>query len=286
MIEFTPLDGPFGRAVHGLDIRDGVDGETCRQLHEALYEHRVLVLKDQRCDEAAFLAFGRQWGTPIPHVLDNHRMPGFPELLQIGNMSERAKDRLIRNNAAFWHTDQSYDANPATATMLYARMVPDVGGETRIVNMKAAYEDLDGATRQRIDALTAMHLYGATAGRDGEEPTAKLTGAQAAEVPPTPHPLVRPHSVTGERALYGVAGTAYAIEGMGKGEAEELIAGLKAHCLRDKYIYEHKYSVGDIALWDTQMTLHSAKPIELPSGPGTERLLWRISVRGKPAVYQ
>jgi len=100
------------------------------------------------------------------------------------------------------------------------------------------------------------------------------------------HPLVRPHSVTGERALYGVAGTAYAIEDMGLDEAEALIAGLKAHCLQDKYIYEHKYTVGDIAMWDTQMTLHSAKPIDLPSGPGTERLLWRISVRGNPAVYQ
>ena len=286
MIEFKPLDGPFGHAVHGLDINDGVDEGTCRQLHAALYEHRVLVLKDQTCDEAAFLEFGRQWGAPIPHVLDNHRMPGFPEILQIGNMSERAQDRLIRNNAAFWHTDQSYDANPATATMLYARTVPELGGETRIIDMKAAYDGLDDATRRRIDPLTAMHLYGATAGRDGEEPTAKLTGAQAAEVPPTLHPLVRPHSVTGERALYGVAGTAYAIEDMGLDEAEALIAGLKAHCLQDKYIYEHKYTVGDIAMWDTQMTLHSAKPIDLPSGPGTERLLWRISVRGNPAVYQ
>jgi hypothetical protein len=39
-------------------------------------------------------------------------------------------------------------------------------------------------------------------------------------------------------------------------------------------------------MWDTQMTLHAAKPIEVPKGPGTERLLWRISIRGKPAIYQ
>ena len=213
-------------------------------------------------------------------------MPGYPELMEIGNVTERAKEEKSRNNAAFWHTDQSYDANPATATMLYARRIPDEGGETRIIDMKAAYDDLDADTKERIDGLTAMHLYGATAGRDGEMPTLALNDDQAAEVPPTLHPLVKPHSVTGQKVLYGVAGTAYGIEGMNDAEAEDLIAELKAHCVQDKYIYEHKYSVGDIAMWDTQMTLHSAKPIGLPNGPGTERLLWRISVRGKPAVYQ
>ncbi|MBT3334251.1 MAG: TauD/TfdA family dioxygenase [Rhodospirillaceae bacterium] len=285
-MEIKPIDGPFGCVVHGLDVGAGVDAETCRELHQALYDNRVLVIKDQVCDEAPYLAFGRQWGAPIPHVIDTSRMAGFPEMMEVGNTSPRAKDELKRNSAAFWHTDQSYDADPATSTMLYARKIPDVGGETRVIDMKAAYDDLDAGTKQRIEGMNAMHLYGATAGRDGEAPTAQLNENQAAEVPATPHALVRAHTVTGERALYGVAGTAIGIEGMGKEDGEALIAELKAHCVQDKYIYEHKYEIGDIAMWDTQMTLHSAKPIDAPSGPGTERLLWRISVRGKPAVYQ
>ncbi len=286
MIEFKPLDGPFGRAVHGLDVGAGVDAKTCRKLHDALYAHRVLVLKNQTCGAAAYLAFGRQWGAPIPHVVDTSRMPGYPDMMEVGNTSERSKDETARNSAAFWHTDQSYDADPATATMLYARKVPDVGGETRVIDMKAAYDDLEEATKQRIDKLNAMHLYGATSGRDGEARTAALNEAQAVAVPPTPHPLVRSHTVTGERALYGVACTAFGIEDMAESEGEALIAELKAHCVQDKYIYEHKYEVGDIAMWDTQMTLHAAKPIGLPDGKGRERLLWRISVWGKPAVFQ
>lgn len=286
MLEFKPLDNPFGIAVYGLDISGDVDRHTFRELHEALYEHRVLVIKDQICGEMPYLEFGRQWGKPIPHVIDTHRMPGYPEMLEVGNVTARAKDKLTRNSAAFWHTDQAYDADPATTTMLYARKVPELGGETRVVDMKAAYDDLDAETKQRIDGLTAKHLYGARSGRDGEEPTMTLNKAQSAATPPTLHPLVRPHSITGEKALYGVAGTAYSIEGMEQDEAEQLIWNLKAHCLQEQYIYEHKFTVGDIALWDTQMTLHSAKPIDLPNGPGTERLLWRISVRGKPAIYE
>ena len=69
-------------------------------------------------------------------------------------------------------------------------------------------------------------------------------------------------------------------------EGKSLLSDLKTHALQDKYIYEHKYEIGDLAIWDTQMTLHCAKPIDLPKGATTERQLWRISVRGKPGIYQ
>ncbi len=286
MMRIERLDAPFGCAVRGLDLADGVDADTFRELSQALYKQRVLVIKDQSCDEDAYLAFGRLWGTPIQHVVDTARMPGYPDMLAVGNVTRRATNDMRRNSAAFWHTDQSYEADIATATMLYARKIPELGGETRIANMKAAYDDLDDNTKQRVDALTAIHLYGATSGRDGERPTAPLTEDQAARVPPIPHPLVRAHTVTGEKALYGVAGTAFAIHGMAESEAEALIAELKAHCVQDKHVYAHKYELGDVAIWDTQMTLHCATPIGGPDGPGTERLLWRISVRGTPAIYQ
>ncbi len=285
MISIEPLDGPFGCAARGVDLAAGVTDDQFRTLSQALYRHRVLVVKGQTCGKDAYLRFGRQWGVPIQHVVDTARMPGYPDLLEVGNVAKRRQDQLTRNSAAFWHTDQSYEADIATATMLYARKVPDQGGETRLLDMKAAYDDLDADLRQRIDGLTAMHYYGATSGRDGELPTPKLTDAQAANVPPVPHPLVRPHAVTGERVLYAIGGTAFDIEGMPADDADQLIRTLKAHCVQDRYIYDHKYEVGDIAIWDTQMTMHSATPIGAPNGPGTERLLWRISVRGVPGIY-
>jgi len=285
MMRIERLEGPIGCVVHGLDLAGGLDAETFRAISQALYEHRVLVIKNQICDQDAFLAFGRQWGTPIQHVVDTARLPDYPDMVAIGNVTRRATSDETRNSAAFWHTDQSYEADIATATMLYAQKVPEVGGETRVADMKAAYDDLDDATKQRVNNLTAIHSYGATSGRDGERPTPPLTAAQAAKVPPVPHPLVRAHTITGEKALYGVAGTAVAIDGVADAEAEELIAKLKAHCVQDKYVYAHKYEVGDIAIWDTQMTLHCASLIGAPNGAGTERLLWRISVRGTPAIY-
>ena len=285
-VSMAPLDGPFGRAVRGIDVRRGLAEEELRVLCEALYEHRLIVLEGQRCSEAQYLAFGRQWGEPITHVFDDDRVPGHAELLQIGNTGAHQRDALTRNSSAYWHTDHAYEAEVATATMLYAIEVPAAGGETRFADQKAAYDELDPATRLRIEGLRAVHSYAATAGRDGECPCAPLSEAEAARLPPVRHRLVREHSVTGARALYAVAGTAFGIEGLPDEEARALISRLKAHATRKRFVHEHRYEVGDIVIWDTQMTLHSARPIGPPNGPGTRRRLWRICVRGRPACYR
>ena len=284
MISYETLNGPFGCSVYGLDLSAGISDQQFRKLTQNLYAHRVLVLKNQSCNVDEYLRFGRLWGTPIQHVVDKARMPGHPDLVSVGNL--QASDDIGRNSAAFWHTDQAYETDVATATMLYARKVPSVGGRTHIADTKAAYDDLDNSIKKDIKNLAAIHFYGATSGRDGERKTRELTVAQATLVPPVPHPLVRPHTVTGERALYAVAGTAFAVDGMEDEKGNSLLAKLKAHCLQDKYLYAHKYEVGDIAIWDTQMTLHCATPIQAPTSPDSERLLWRISVRGKPPIYQ
>ena len=286
MLSLKPLDGPFGRAAHGVDIRAGLAEGDFRTLCEALYEHRLIVLKGQQCNEGQFVAFGRRWGDPIAHIFDDDRIPGHAELLTIGNTGEHQQDDLTRNSSAYWHTDHAYEAEIATATMLYAVKVPDAGGETRFADQKAAYDELDAATKIQVEGLRAMHFYAATAGRDGEYPCAPLHEQQAALVPPVGHRLVRKHPVTGAKTLYAVAGTAFAIEGLPDEEARSLISRLKAHAIQEKFVYEHRYEVGDIAIWDTQATLHCAKPIDSPSGPGTERVLWRICVRGTPACYR
>ena len=285
-LSLAPLDGPFGCAVHGIDVRSGLAEGELRMLCDALYEHRLIVLKGQQCSEDQYIAFGRRWGVPITHIFDNDRMVGHAELLRIGNTGEHQRDALPRNSSAYWHTDHAYESEIATATMLFAVETPDTGGETRFADQKAAYDELDSLTRLRIEGMSAMHFYAATAGRDGECPCVPLSEAQAARVPPVRHPLVREHSVTGTKALYAVAGTAFAIEGLPDEEGQALISLLKVHATQERFVYEHRYKVGDIAIWDTQATLHCAKPIGPPNGPGTERVLWRICVQGKPACYR
>jgi len=283
MLTVSRLDAPFGAEVTGLDVGAGPSDPEMRQLAEALYAHRLLVLRGQQLTLERYLAFGERWGRPHPHALDHLRLPDFPAILPVGNTEAIHRDESVRNGAAFWHTDQSYEAEPASATMLYAVRVPQTGGETLLCDLAGAYDALPDATRRRLDGLVALHLYGAASGRGGERVAAPIrTAVQKERLPPVRHLLARPHPVTGRTVLYGVAGTPCGIEGMAEDEALALLDELKAHALQPRFVYEHRYRVGDIAIWDTNQTLHSGVPIDIATSERDSRLLYRISVKGRP----
>ena len=285
MVTLTPLDASFGAEIDRIQLDAAVADPLMRTLVDALHAHRVIVIRNQSFDKDGFLRFGRMWGVPIPHVLDHMRMDAYPELMAVGNTQARDRDASIRNGAALWHTDQSYEEVPASATMLYSILAPREGGETQFCDMAGAYDSLDVATRERIDGLVVAHKYGRGRRLAGEaEVNPIISDDQDSLVPPVEHPLVMRHPVTGRKALYAIGHGAYAIRGMGCGEAGALLDSLKAHALREEHIYRHRYRPGDLVVWDTLQTLHAASPIDFASSPTNARLLWRISVRGLPEI--
>jgi alpha-ketoglutarate-dependent taurine dioxygenase len=286
MVEASKLEAPFGAEVTGIDLKADYGGDLMKELTSLLYQHRLLVIREQEMKPEEYLEFGRQWGTPHPHVLDHARMPGFPELLEIGNVTEHAKEEAFRNGAALWHTDQSYEAEVATATMLYCILAPEVGGETQLADQVAAYAALGEAMKAKIDDMVVLHQYGAGPTREDEQAASPIkTEEQNEKLPVIRHPLVRRHPITGHRALYGISGTSFGIDGLGPDEGAELLQDLKEHALSERFVYRHKYCVGDVAIWDTLSTMHSATPIEYATGISDRRLLYRISVKGTPAIY-
>ena len=262
MTTITPLDAVLGAEIRGVDVGAGVDDAPHASPHRGALRPSRHRHPDQRLDEDRYLRFGRQWGTPIPHVLDHMRMSGYPELMTVGNTEKRDEDPKIRNGAALWHTDQSYEKAPASATMLYSIIAPERGGETQYCDMAAAYDNLDAETRRRIDGLEVAHRYGRGKRRPGEPPVNPIIDdEQDRRVPPVHHPLVMRHPITGRKALYALGHGAYAVKGMPDDEAVALLDALKDHALQERHVYRHKYSVGDLVVWDTLQTMHAATPI-------------------------
>ena len=287
MFDVTPLDANFGAEINGIDLSQGMSATQLEALSQALYVHKVVAIRGQTLDQDQYLAFGRRWGKPIPHVLDHMRMPGYPELLTVGNTEKRDRDPKIRNGAALWHTDQSYEAVPASTTMLYSLIAPESGGETQFCNMAAAFEALEPKRKALLLTLKAAHKYGKGKFRPDEQPANPIaSNDQDSRVPPIYHPMVMEHPITGTNALYAFGHGMHGIEGWDEAEAMALIEELKNFAAQERFIYRHPYRVGDVVLWDTFQTMHRGTPIDVPTGVGDSRLLWRISVRGKPEVYQ
>jgi taurine dioxygenase len=283
-LNIVAISDDFGARITDCDVRTDINAATFSALAHALYANRVIVIRAQQLSESDYSRFGEMWGEPIPHVLDHMRMRGYPQLMTVGNTEPRDRDPLIRNGAALWHTDQSYERVPASATMLYSIIAPAHGGETQFCDMRGAYDALDKGTRAHIDTLKVAHKYGAGK-RRLDEPAVNpiINDEQDRRVPTIYHPLAYAHPITGTRALYALGHGAHGIQDMEDDDAEALLGELKAHCAQERFIYRHKYDVGDLVIWDTLQTMHRATPIEIPNSNDDSRLLWRISVRGIPS---
>lgn len=287
-MELRPIEGAsFGAEIHGVDLRLDLSDETIGSILNALYEHRAIVIKDQDLNEQEYIAFGRKIGTPDPHPLEHLRLAGHPEIEAIGNTKERDKDAAIRNGAAFWHSDQCYEQNPASVIIVYAIKVPDEGGETLVADMRGAYDALDQATKDRIEGLVARHCYDSAGGQYGDTKAPPLKSKQQQDKMATVrHYLALPHPVTGEKSLYAPTGFTTGIDKVDGDEASDLFQRLKEHALSDRFILTRKHEVGDITLMDQFQTLHKAVSIGLPTGDHDQRLLWRIGIKNGPDMLK
>ena len=272
------LDGNFGKVVTDLDIRT-VDDDTLRNVLESLYSNRFLVIKTDGLTKAEYCEFAQRIGDPIQLSRD----VDYPVIAHISNLETSTKSSRL--GAAHWHTDQSFRRTVSSVTMLYSVHAPKHGGETKFCDMVAAYESLPVATKRTIEDLVVEHRHGiSVSAPKGDHKPLPPKGWDPTYT--AWHPLVRRHPETGQKTLYAVTGTAQGIRDMEQPEATELLSSLSEHVLQDRFVTTYRHRVHDIVMWDNPTVMHSATPIEQATGHTDIRLLWRISLRGSPEVFQ
>ena len=272
-------DACMGAEISGVDLShplsDGVFGEV----RDALHRFHVLVFRNQSMNPGSFLEFANRFGRPEPHLLDQFHHPEYSDILVLSNVKKDGKPIGLADGGTYWHTDYSYLEVPARATLLYSVQVPKVGGDTLFADQEQAYDDLPEATKECIDGLITLNVYG---NRDDPDPQSRTTAPPVTEMQKRKrgaflirHPLVRRHPYTGRKALYAVSGTSFAIEGMPDDKGLSLLRELAAHSTQSKYQYRVKYGVGDVVVWDNASVLHSATLTDPQDG----RTLFRITVK-------
>lgn len=281
-----PLPGPLGAKISDIDASQPLAPHIRTALLDALYARGVIVLPNQLLTPKELDRFAHYFGRPQPHILSHLRLPENPNILRLSNVVQDGEPIGVYEGAAYWHTDMSFEADPAMATIVYSIAAPESGGETLIANMFLAYESLSPQMRRRIDALTVLHHYGNRDDLDESSAASAspLRAEQKEQVQNVFHPLVRRHPATGRKALYAVRGSSFGIVGMPDDEAVALLRELGEHATQPEFTYRHRYGVGDIVVWDNNSTLHAATPIATATGPNDTRLLHRISVKADPLI--
>ncbi|MFI4931247.1 MAG: TauD/TfdA dioxygenase family protein [Burkholderiales bacterium] len=276
-LRIHPLTPHLGARIDGVRLADGVDDALFADIYRAFLRHQVLLFEPQELPPAAQVAFARRFGEVQVHVMNQYHADGFPELYRLSNLDESGlpTGKHPDRGTLAWHTDGSWSRITGQATIIYGEVVPTRGGETHFCDMYGAYERLSADWKARIAHLRAMHnLDFSRNRRHGEDP---MTEAQKRERPPVDQPIVRTHPETGRRCVY-LGDHAESIVGMPYDEGRALIDELNAIIIHSDLSYEHRWTAGELLLWDNRCVLHKATAFDL----ATEgRVVRRCTVLGE-----
>lgn len=270
-IEIRPLTGAIGAEIGGVDISKALTAQTVAEIRQALLDHLVIFLRDQDITPAQQLAFVSRFGEPDVYPF----VKGLEDYPQITPILKRPEETI--NFGGIWHSDTVYQAEPPMATVLYAKELPPIGGDTLFANQYQAYESLSAPLRAFLDGLTAVNSAAkGSAAQTREDRVSDGGTGLAAEAMQAEHPVVRTHPETGRKALYVNTGHTVRFRGMTEAESTPILEYLYQHQIKPEFSCRFVWQPGSLAFWDNRCAQHY--PVN--DYHGHTRLLHRITLKG------
>jgi taurine dioxygenase len=255
----------LGATVTGLDLAKPLSDADFATILLALGRHGVLRFPGQQLEALELRDFSRRFGHIQATLTGRHHEPGMPEVGYLSNIIENGEPIGITDAGQDWHTDMSYNETIGFLNVLFAVKVPrrngQVLGATAFANTRAAYDDLASSLTTRLEGMTATHDFNKFWENMRTRPgslRAPLSEEQRRRRPPSVHPLFLTHPITGRRVLYCNPGYAIRINELDEAESDRVLSELFAHQLQPKYQYTHRWTEGDVLVWDHIGTLHNA----------------------------
>ena len=266
-----------GAEITGIDLKNLTDAEF-DAIRDAYAEHGVIFFRDQDLSEDDHIAFAERWA-PINVNRFFAAHPDYPQIAMVAKEKDQ-KDNI----GGGWHTDHSYDVEPAMGSILVARELPESGGDTMFASMYRAYETLDEATKKEIEGLQAVHSAKHIFGSSGQTyynttdaGGNRIGNSAAADVlADVTHPVVITHPLSGKKALYVNPAFTVKIVGKTDEQSQALLSRLYAHAMDKAHAYRFQWQPGSIAFWDNRSTWHWA----MNDYHGHRRIMHRITLEG------
>ncbi|MGY1650098.1 TauD/TfdA dioxygenase family protein [Geodermatophilus sp. SYSU D01119] len=275
VLELERLEPTIGARVRGVDLTRATDDQV-RAIRAALAEYKVLFFAGQHdLHPDSQIALGRRLG----EVTESHPVvPGVDE----EHPEIYALDSATGGFADIWHTDVTFVRRPPLGSVLRAVVLPPTGGDTQWADLELAYRSLSEPVQRLADQLVAVHDGTREFGyyiAQREERT-KWEGEEYRALVPVAHPVVRVHPETGRKGLFVNPGFVSHIEGVSDAESRYLLDLFYAHITKPEHVVRHRWSVGDVVMWDNRSTVHYANR----DYGDQRRVMHRITLRGDAPV--
>jgi taurine dioxygenase len=275
-LEMRKIAGALGAEISGVDLARNLDAETVAAIRRIWLDNLVVFFRNQDLPPAQFLAVAKRFGEPIEYPFLKG-LDGFPEIITVAKLEH---EKI--NFGGVWHSDTSYLDIPPMATMLIAREVPPVGGDTLFANQYLAYETLSDGMRRLLDGLVALNASAkADLTRTREDRLRDAKNPQARKDYVAEHPAVRTHPETGGKALYVNVAHTVRFKDMTEEESAPILDFLFRHQTRPEFTCRFHWEPGSIALWDNRCAQHN--PVN--DYHGYRRLMHRVTLKGSKPVH-
>ena len=248
-MKIVPCDGPFGVEILDLDLRQ-INDQELKACNQAQQEHGVIFFRDQNLSCEDHIAVAERFGEIVVNRFFE-RVEAFPQIAMV--RKEPQHDSAV---GGCWHTDHSYDQEPARGSILYAREVPSTGGDTLFINMHQVYESLSDGLKETLERLSAEHSSRHTFG-EGVTDDERFLNPELA-VQDSVHPVVIRHPASNKKVLYVNSDFTTRIVGWKKVESDALLNYLYSAAEQPENILRFKWRKDSIAFWDNRMTWHMA----------------------------
>ena len=262
-LEVRRLGYALGARVEGLDLRAPLDAGTVASIRALWLEHLVLCFPSQDLKQDELLAFARCFG----ELELASKVRAAKESPHINVLSERKLSDAPEGgykSGAYWHSDRDYTTRPTEGTFLNCKKIPPVGGDTLFANAYVAYDTLSPTMRRIVDGLSAVHAHAEVAATLSRIPNSEYRDRmlraghrEATGQEPVVHPAARTHPETGRKALY-LGDRVRNFAGLTGDEGRPLLEFLNRHSMRYEFTYRHRWSAGDLVMWDNRCTYHMA----------------------------
>jgi taurine dioxygenase len=270
-IDVRPIAGAIGAEISGVDLGKELDEDTVAAIRRAWLDHCVIFVRDQDLSPGRFLTLARRFGNVIEYPFIKG-LEEFPEIIPVVKLEHEKT-----NFGGIWHSDTSYLEAPPMGTMLIAREVPPVGGDTMFANTYLAYETLSDGMKRMLDGLIAINTSAkADVSRTREDRIKQSMREDAKKEYVGEHPVVRTHPETGRKALYINVGHTLRFKDMTVEESAPILRYLFQHQTRPEFTCRFTWKVGSLAFWDNRCALHN--PVN--DYHGYCRVMHRITLAG------
>jgi taurine dioxygenase len=272
MISIERITPRIGAELKGINFSNSLTQDTFNEVYQALIEHLVIFIRNTSISAQQYLEFAKSFGElDTPHPV-YPSVEGFEQIVKLENDAENPPDTDA------WHTDLTFKKEQPFASILVARAVPKVGGDTLWSSCYAAYDRLPEGMKRDFEAIQCIHDMGDfrnTFSTNNEEKTGEeRLNIEVANFGHSIRNLVETHPVTGKKFLNFNESFVSHIVGLTMNDSNSLKTFLTNHMNKPEDQIRWRWKEGDLVMWDNRITMHYAVADYLPA----HRCMHRITV--------